>query len=217
MKNIYIFSGLGADERVFQQLDFLDYKMTFIEWIEPYKKESIEHYAKRLIEQITSDKPVLIGLSFGGIMAIEVAKQIETEKMILISTAKTRNEIPFYYRLAGRLGLHKIIPAKLLKSSNFLTNWFFGINSASDRKLLKQILSETDSTFLKWAIDKIVHWKNHTLPENYIHIHGTSDRILPIKFITCDIKINGGGHLMVLNRFEELNKVLKQQFLSIFG
>jgi pimeloyl-ACP methyl ester carboxylesterase len=213
MGNVYIFSGLGADERVFQQLDFSDYRAVFIKWIEPQKRESIEHYAKRLIGQITSDKPVLIGLSFGGIMAVEVAKQINTEKLILIATAKTRNEIPFYYRLAGRLGLHKIMPAKLLKSSNFLTNWFFGVSSTFDRKLLRQILSETDSKFLKWAIDKIVHWKNHTLPENYIHIHGANDRILPVKFITCDVKINGGGHLMVLNHFEELNEILKQQLL----
>jgi pimeloyl-ACP methyl ester carboxylesterase len=213
MKNVYIFSGLGADERVFHRIDFSDYKTVFIQWIEPLEKESIEHYAQRFAGQITSGKPILIGLSFGGMMAIEVAKQINAEKLILISTAKTRNEIPFYFRLVGQLRLHKIIPEKLLKRSNFLLDWFFDVNSIFDRQLLKQILNDSNTKFLKWAIDKIVRWKNHTLPEKYIHIHGTNDRIFPIKFVTCDVKINNGGHLMVLNHSLELNEILKQQLL----
>jgi len=209
MKEIYIFSGLGADEQVFQRIDFPDHRVIFIKWIEPRDRESIENYAQRLIEQISSERPILVGLSFGGMMAIEVAKQINTEKLILIATAKTRNEVPFYFRLAGKLRLHKIVPIKFFRSLDFLTNWFFGVKTSVERQLLKQILSETDSKFFKWAIDKIVHWQNFTLPKNCIHIHGTSDRILPIRFITCDVKVDNGGHLMVLTHSKELNKILR--------
>lgn len=70
MENLYIFSGLGADKRVFNYLDFSKYNTTFIDWINPFENESIEDYAKRLTSQITSEKPILIGLSFGGIMAV---------------------------------------------------------------------------------------------------------------------------------------------------
>ena len=131
-KQLYIFSGLGADERVFQRLDFSDFKTTYIKWIAPYDKETIEHYTTRLLDQITTTNPTLIGLSFGGLIAVEVAKQIDTEKVILIASAKTKNEIPFYYRFAGQLGLHKLLPTRLLKSSNFVTNWFFGTSSTFD-------------------------------------------------------------------------------------
>ncbi len=89
---IYIFSGLGADERAFQRLDFSGYSINFIKWVLPNVKDTIESYATRLLEQIKTKKPILIGLSFGGIMAIEIAKQIETEKVILIASAKTKNE-----------------------------------------------------------------------------------------------------------------------------
>jgi pimeloyl-ACP methyl ester carboxylesterase len=95
-KELYIFSGLGADERVFQQLDFSGFSTTFIKWIVPQDTETIENYATRLLDQITTTKPTLIGLSFGGLIAVEVAKQIDTEKVILIASAKTKNEIPFY-------------------------------------------------------------------------------------------------------------------------
>lgn len=210
-KNIYIFSGLGADERVFQRLKFSGYSITFIKWILPVYSETIESYSARLLDQITTPKPILIGLSFGGLIAVEIAKLIDTEKIILIASAKTKQEIPFYYRWAGHLKLHKLLPIGLLKESNFITDWFFGTSSTFDKQLLKQILNDTDPEFLKWAIDKIVNWKNQTLPNYFKHIHGTADRILPGRFVTFDIEVKNGGHLMTLNKSEELTEIIRRQ------
>lgn len=210
-KRLYIFSGLGADERVFERLDFSGFSVTFIKWIIPLKGESIEQYTTRLLQQVTTTKPVLIGLSFGGLIAVEAAKQIATEKVILIASAKTRKEIPFYYSSAGTIGLHKIVPAGWFKSSNSITNWFFGAGSAFEKKLLRQILQDTDPVFLRWAIDKIVRWSNQTPIQNLFHLHGTSDRILPLRFVQCDATIKNGGHFMTLNKVEEINRVLEQQ------
>lgn len=211
-KQVYIFSGLGADERVFQRLDFTGFNITFIKWIVPQEKETIEQYASRLIQQITTPRPTLIGLSFGGLMAVEVAKQIDTERVILIASAKTKKEIPYYYRLAGKLGLHKLIPTGILKSANFITNWLFGANTSSDKLILKQILIDTDPAFLKWAIDKVACWNNQALIKNIFHIHGTSDRILPLRYlIKCNTTIQNGGHLMTLNKSDELNKIVRKQ------
>lgn len=209
-KELYIFSGLGADESVFQRLDFSGYSTTFIQWIAPIDSETIENYAARLLEQITTTNPTLIGLSFGGLMAVEVAKLIDTEKVLIIASAKTKEEIPFYYRLAGKIGLHKLLPTSLLKSSNFITDWFFGVRSTFDKKVLKEVLHNTDSTFLKWAIDNVVRWKNQTPTNNLFHIHGTHDRILPLTFVKCNLTIENGGHLMTLNKADELNQTLQQ-------
>ena len=208
--HIYIFSGLGADERVFQKLDFTGLTITFIHWTIPQENETIEDYATRLLSQIKTTKPTLVGLSFGGIMAVEVAKQIDTEKVILIASAKTKTEIPFYYRLAGQLKIHRLLPTKLLKKSNFISNWFFGVSSSFDKELLKTILKETNTTFLTWAIDKILGWTNQTELKNLKHIHGTADRILPIRFINCDFKVNNGGHFMTLNKAIELTKLIRE-------
>jgi len=210
-KELYIFSGLGADERVFQRLDFSGFSTTFIEWIVPQDKETIENYATRLLDQIKTTKPTLIGLSFGGLMAVEISKQIDTEKVILIASAKTKKEIPFYYRFAGQLRLHNLLPIRLLKNSNFISNWFFGTSSTCDTQLLKQILIDTDPTFLKWAIDKVARWTNQTQTKNIFHIHGTNDKILPLSFVKCDSTIQNGGHLMTLNKADELNQILRQQ------
>lgn len=209
MKSIYIFSGLGADERVFKYLDFSGFNTTFIQWKQPTKAEPIESYAKRLSKQITTNRPILIGLSFGGIIATEIAKFIDTEKIILIASVKTRQEIPLYYRLAGRLRVHKLLPARLLKRPNFFSYWLFGTQSDEERKMLADILKDTDTKFLEWAIDKIISWTNQVRHRNLKHIHGTADRILPICFVDCDMKVEGGGHFMTLNKSDELNTILR--------
>ncbi|MEA5404462.1 alpha/beta hydrolase [Arcicella sp. DC2W] len=209
MKSIYVFSGLGADERVFKKLDFTGFDVTFIHWITPNSNETIENYALRLIEQIKTNNPILIGLSFGGMMATEVAKLIDTEKIIIIASAKTQQEIPFYYRFAGMLKLHRLIPIVVLKTPNFFSNWLFGTSNKEDKEMLASIMLDTDEVFLIWAIDKIVNWKNDIVHKNLKHIHGTSDRILPYCLVKSDIKVNGGGHLMTLNKAEELTKVIR--------
>ena len=210
MKEIYLLSGLGADHRVLQDLDFSGYKTTYIKWTQPLENESIENYAKRLIEQIKTESPIIIGLSFGGMMAVEIGKLIDTEKIILIASAKNKFEIPSYYRFAGSLGLHKLLPANLMKQPNFISNWFFGTESEKDKVLLVSILHDTDSIFLKWAIDKIVNWQNVIIPSNLKHIHGTSDKILPYKFVSSDIKIDGGGHFMTTNKVKELSSEIRK-------
>jgi len=209
-KHIYVFSGLGADERVFQKMDFNGLTVTFINWEKPNKKETIEEYANKLLRQIKIEKPIIVGLSFGGIMAIEIAKQIDTEKVILIASAKTKTEIPLYYRLAGKIKAHKLLSSSFLKKSNFLSNWFFGVSSIFEKELLKTILNDTDSNFLIWAIDKIVTWTNQTELKNIYHIHGTADKILPICFVKSDYKVENGGHFMTLNKENELSKLIKK-------
>lgn len=210
-KHLYIFSGLGADASVFHKLDFANYHPHFIQWVKPQEDEPIEDYSKRLLAQVPAQQPILLGLSFGGIMAIEVAKQIATEKVIVINSVKTHNELPWYYRLSGRLNLHKLMPASFLKEPGKVTNWLFGVRSYQDEQLLNRILEHTDTIFLKWAIDKIVKWRNSTQPENIYHIHGESDRILPVRYTKPDISIPHGGHLMVLDKAEIINVILRRQ------
>ncbi len=210
-KNIYIFSGLGADERVFVNIDLNEHHPTFIKWIDPLPDETIVAYASRLIPQINKSKPILIGLSFGGMMAVEVSKQIETQKVIIISSAKTFKEIPFYYRIPGMFNIHRWMPVRKLKKFNFITTWFFGTQSKAENKLLLQITKDTDPNYVKWAVDKIVKWQNKQIPANLFHIHGTKDRLLPLRKSQYDKAIEGGGHLMIMNKAAQITEILQQQ------
>lgn len=206
MKELFLISGLGADKRVFNFLDLSLYKIHHVEWIDPDTHESIEKYAERISTQIVKEKPILIGISFGGMIAVEIGKQIETEKIILISSARSKKDLPSNF-LARKLKLHNLIPARFLKKPNAILFWFFGVESKTEKKLLRSIIEDTDEKFLKWAIGKIVNWENEIELKNIIRIHGTSDRLIP--FTTADYKIEDGGHLMIMNRATEIDNIIK--------
>lgn len=209
MNKIYVFSGLGVDKRVFDNIDFGNLDVHFIDWIHPKKNESIEGYAHRISKKIQTNNPTIIGLSFGGMIAVEISKILDVEKLVLIASAKGKNELPMYYRLAGRLKLNLLIPNSIFKKQNVFMNWMFDIKLHSDKKLLKNILKDTDPLFLSWAIDKILNWNNTAYPQKCIHIHGNKDKLIPISNIKADFVIKDGGHFMTVTQSADIEKIIK--------
>jgi pimeloyl-ACP methyl ester carboxylesterase len=124
---IYVISGLGVDQRVFSKIDFGSLDITYLDWITPSRNEPLSIYAKRISAKITAEQPILIGLSFGGMLAMEIAKIITVQRVILLASAKGRDELPVLYRLAGRLKLNVFVPNSLLKTHSFLSDYVFGI------------------------------------------------------------------------------------------
>jgi pimeloyl-ACP methyl ester carboxylesterase len=206
MRELYLLSGLGADRRVFDFIKLPGFNLNHVAWVEPFAHESLGDYAKRLLMQIPTKRPILIGMSFGGMIAIEIGKLIETERIILISSAKTVSDIPLSFRTIGRLGFYKLIPPKYLKSVNPGTHWMFGAKTKEEKELLTKILKDTDEIFLEWAITRIATWRNVTVLKNVIHIHGTNDRILPLT--SADYIIPNGGHFMIVNKADELSRII---------
>jgi pimeloyl-ACP methyl ester carboxylesterase len=206
--NIYCISGLGADYRAFQNLKLPGYQLKHIQWIPISSTESLESYTKKLLLQIEEKNPLLMGLSFGGIIATEMAKQIQTRKVILISSIKSHKELPFYFKWLGKLHFHQMIPNSFFTNTNPITNWLFGAASLADKKLLQNVFRENEPSFLRWCIGAIASWKNHSsIPDTY-HIHGSADRLFPIVFITHYHVIKKGGHLMILNKSFEISKLI---------
>ncbi len=197
-------------EELFDNIDFSKQNVVFVDWIDPIKNESFESYARRISADFEKDA-VLIGLSFGGMLAVEVSKIIPVKKIILIASAKTKNELPKHYRLAGMLKLNKIIPTSVLKTQNFITHWLFGVQTKSEKELMRNILKDTDPHFLSWAINAVVNWENILTPQNCIHIYGTKDHILPFKNVKTDFIIKKDGHFMTVNRSKEIECIIKEQ------
>lgn len=208
MKDIWFISGLGADERAFQFLDFGNWNAHFVQWIQPQKNEPISDYARRLLPQISSENPILVGYSFGGMMAIELSRLIPTAMVIILASVKTNEELPPWFRLAGRTSAYAFVPtAWVLKPMSFYY-WLFGAERSDDKYLLAEIIRATDVKFLAWAMKVITCWQNDFIPSNIIHIHGTADRVLPFRYVDAHIPIEEGGHFMLVNRAAELSQIL---------
>lgn len=210
-REIYFISGLGADWRVFQRLQIEGYRPVHISWDRPRRGESIEAYAQRLLAQVTSENPILVGLSFGGMMAVEMAKLCNPARVVVISSAVTADEIPLYFKVFRWLPLQLVVPFKqLLWAVYGLLHWLFDLDQPDDRSLFKEVLVDTDPHFLKWAMHRVVGWRNQVVPDNLVHIHGGRDRIFPVGRDSAHLVLPEGGHLMVLNQAPAISQLLMQ-------
>jgi pimeloyl-ACP methyl ester carboxylesterase len=211
MQRVYFISGLGADKRIFSFLDLSFCEPVFIDWIAPLPKESLENYSIRLREQITDEHPTVVGMSMGGMIATEMAKHDPEIRAIIIASNKSSAEFPPRFRIGKWLPLYKWIPGSWSKRFMFLSSkWILGAKGAEQKKLLRQITSETDMRFSRWAIDAILRWRNSTAPPNVVHIHGTADRVLPFRRVKADYVIPGGTHVMTLDEHEAISSILKK-------
>jgi pimeloyl-ACP methyl ester carboxylesterase len=210
MKKVYFISGLGADKRVFSFLDLSFCEPVYVDWIEPLKKESLESYALRLRKHIPAKHPIVVGISFGGMLATEMAKADANLKAIIISSNKTADEFPKYLRAGKYFPFYKWMPGKMMKRSAHFIKWVFGKNGKEQKKVYFEIVRDTDPDFVKWAITAILNWKNKEIPKNLIHMHGTADRLLPHRYVKADHLIKGGNHVMPMDSHIEVSALLKE-------
>lgn len=213
---IYLISGLGADERVFQKLDFGNRATTFLPWLLPQKKdEPMQEYLVRFSQNINQkDEIILVGVSFGGMMAVELAKTFRVKKIILISSLKTHHEFSLLLRFLKRIKLYEIIPSYRLRNRfRFLSHYFIGSKTKEEKKALDDLLNNTDERIIDWSVRSVFKWKNEQAPDNLYHIHGTQDRIFPFRYLQQTFPVQGGTHFMIANRADEVSKIM-QMILS---
>ena len=183
--------------------------MVYLTWISPLKNESLPSYALRLAEKINcNEKFSVVGLSFGGMIASEIAQHLHPQHTILISSIPSSTDLPVYFKMAGTLRLHKIFPVSILKRASKIKRLFTS-ETNEDKKMLRQMIMDADDKFIKWALNAVLTWDNKTTPQNILHIHGTKDEVLPKRFTKPTHLVPGAGHLMVMTRAKKINEILK--------
>lgn len=213
--NLYFISGLGADKRIFGKLKLPDhYTIHHIYWVPVLENESIENYCLRLRDQIDQSLPfTLVGVSFGGVIAIELSRLLNPLQTIIISSFCFRSEVPSFYIFINKIRLHRLFPTGILLKPGKIIFWLFGAKNSDEQELLSNILKETDRKFFRWAINQLFLWDNSWKPERLLHIHGKSDKILPYKKIINAILVEGGEHLMVYSKSEIVSWILQDNLL----
>lgn len=215
-KTIYLIPGVGADYRIFQNLEMPEgYEVVHLKWVKHKPEETLPSYVKRLLPQIKKDTtPILIGMSFGGIVAVELSKLVRTEKTIIISSIKHWGERPLKFGLLNTLRLHKFIPGALVARLDFWKQWALGKLTRQDKKMIEEMVEGIDIKFNEWAVDRVIRWKNKDVPENIVHIHGTKDTLFPHYYVDDAHIIEGGTHFMVVNRADEISDIIKRELSS---
>ncbi len=209
-KHLYFVPGLGASTQIFEHLSFDDtYECHFIPWKIPLStKETLSDYAKRMCEEVHHKNSILVGVSFGGIMVQEMSTHITVEKIILISSIKSKHELPKALKIAKVAKIYKLIPTKMVKNIEDYTKYFFGDYLKKRAELYKMYLSVRDPKYIEWAIYNVLHWNQEAALPNTLHIHGTEDQVFPLKYIDGAVEVNKGTHVMILTKAKTIANLI---------
>lgn len=209
---IYLFPGQGADARLFKHLKLPPgYDTVHISYPVPEKRESLPEYAARFMAQIDTTSPfILLGVSLGGMICTELSDTLRALRTIVISSAKTTEELPGRYTFQQDFPLNRMIPKRLTKGGARLLQGIVEPDRKYDKETFKDMLKSKDPLYLKRTVDMIINWERTEYPEQIVHIHGDKDHTIPIKNIDYDILLEGGSHMMILTRAEEINKILAE-------
>jgi pimeloyl-ACP methyl ester carboxylesterase len=213
MQHIYCISGLGADFRIFQHIQIPGALLHPIKWEMPDPDESLPAFALRLSKQIEHADAILLGVSYGGMLATEISKQLVVKKTILVSSNRSPNEFPRYLRMAGRLRLHKLVPYQWVTRFSALNRFIFDTRSKAEELYLKRMmLKDSDILFIKRSVNMIMLWQEdyHNVT-NLLQIHGKKDRLLLPGRVQADYWLEDAGHFMIWNEAKKISDIIHRE------
>lgn len=208
--------GMGANSRIFEKIDLpkAQFEIHYLEWLSPYPDESLADYITRIQHEIKEVNPVLIGVSFGGVIVQELAKRIAVRKTIIISSVRTHTEFPKRMKWAQKLVLYKFFPTGSVNRLEALLKKYSSTKSKERIALFAEYMTVRDANYLDWALKTMLNWKEDHPNPDVIHIHGNKDEIFPIQYIKDSIVVKGGTHAMILIRYRWFNEHLPQLILK---
>lgn len=208
--------GMGANTKIFEKIKLPQerFEMHYLEWIAPLDAEDLIHYTNRIKKHILHPHPVLIGVSFGGIIVQELAKIIPAKKTIIISSVRSNEEFPKRMKFAKATALYKLFPTRWIEEIEQVYKKFSDDKTKNRLEIFNQYMTVRDPKYLDWAFKNVILWKCAVPNPNVIHIHGNKDEIFPIQYIKDAIVIKGGTHAMILIKHKWFNTHLPNLILE---
>ena len=214
--HVYLMPGMAANPSIFEHIKLPEdqFKIHWLEWFMPEPKESLESYAKRMIERIEYDNVVLLGVSFGGILVQEMSKYMKLRTLIVVSGVKSKHELPKRMKVMKFTKAYKLLPTQLVANIDVLAKYAFGETVTKRIELYKKYLSVNDKEYLDWAIENVIEWQQAEPNANAIYIHGDKDMVFPHSCKGDCIVIKGGSHIMIINKYKWFNENLPKLILQ---
>jgi pimeloyl-ACP methyl ester carboxylesterase len=200
---IRLLSGLATDERLFapQLAAFPNLKV--IPWVEARPYESLREYAERLAPLVDPGWPCVVGgASFGGMVALELARLVPAVAVVLIGSVRSPVAFPLRWRVLEPLAY--LGPGVL----RVLAGWGakLPLSAVSVRRLRR--IARPESAFERWGFCAAVRWRPRPLKVPVFHIHGSADGVLLASRTRPDVLVPDGRHALTLSHPTAVNDFL---------
>lgn len=211
---IYVVSGLGADFKVLEKLQFpQQHEVVFLDWMIPDKDESFSDYVVKMADRIDDSEPFyLLGYSFGGIIVQEINMIKKAQKVVILGSIKSDKEKSKLIRAGEITKIPRIMPVSFF--SDRTTTFYSVARKMFDPKnpRITQYFRVRDPYYLKWSVERISEWKFAENPD-VIQILGDKDIVFPIKNSKPNFIIKGGTHLFPATKYKEVSKLFADIFI----
>ncbi|MFP4145460.1 MAG: alpha/beta fold hydrolase [Phycisphaeraceae bacterium] len=222
---LVLFPGLGATCELMQpQLEAFEGEVLCPDWIDPIDRgEPLDHYAHRLsIElapKLDAERPRFLGgVSFGGILAQELARFLPCRAVLVIASVRSSYAVPGRVRTLARM--ESVLPGAIMPVTIRLGDALLGMALGLEReqyRLFRRSTVQGPRHVRAWAERALAGWRSTGVQEGSqppVHqIHGSDDAIFPLDLQrgVPDVVIPGGHHLIQLSHAERVNHFLRER------
>jgi len=219
MAQLIFLPGIGANYLIFSKILVAFPEGKVLPWQPLLGKESLKEYARRWSPSFSQGPYVLVGHSFGGMVALELAKWVNIQSVVLLSSCWDTTVLDSRIRLLEqtsryvpdallRCGLQTLGPSIIARRQGV---------SSEDRPLLVQMIRDLDLPFTRWAGSSVLNWEN-SLPvkekRSYqlFALHGRKDSVIPLVEAPWVEVVEDGRHLLPLTHPDRINTIISKAF-----
>ncbi|HBE70123.1 MAG TPA: hypothetical protein DDW52_18400 [Planctomycetaceae bacterium] len=203
---LLLLPGMSSSYPVFGRVLPLLSESMVIEYPEPVHGDSLCDYAARIAANVSQDS-IVVGVSFGGMLAIEISHVINPAGCVVISSIAHSSEFPNWMKafrvIGGRATTH------LMNSAGHLSNWVPQTCRSNTTAQMTRLAGEK-GRWHRWAIRAVLDWKPPSISTRMLRMHGDADQTFPIRNISADIVIRDGRHALPVSHPSEVAKAIIQ-------
>ena len=223
---LILLPGLGSTSAVYehQRKAFGD-RLETPNFIPHQAGESVAGYAQRWAKQLSRPgdrRPVFLGgVSFGGMLAQEMAMHLQPRPraVFLIASTRVGDSVSGVMQLAELLG--RFVPARSVNRTLPVLKLLFALREGlddDDKRRLMQGAREIDPAMTKWASGAAVGWPGFHPPAGFppIHqIHARHDWVLKAPTNQPGVQwVDGASHLLHMTHAHTVNRFLFDHILA---
>jgi pimeloyl-ACP methyl ester carboxylesterase len=205
---VVLFSGLAADDTLLAAQKSAFPHIIVPRWIPPAADDSLASYCQRFAESLRPlGRCVIGGASFGGVIAMEMARFLDPAAVLLIGSIRGPHQLPRRLALFRPLRpLVPLLPIWALRLSASLVSAVTGEHFLPHTGAIARQYRHVDTDLFRWSVRAGLAWNKPPVVRCPIfQIHGDRDRVLPIKYTQPDTIVRGAGHLVSMTHAPEVN------------
>ena len=197
----YLLPGMAPNYPVYSRLLPLLPNTRVVTYRTPARGDTLVSYARRMAKQFPS-RSIIIGTSFGGVLAQEICRSIQPLACILISTIKHPSELPPQLKLCRIMGGENCVA--MLQLLGTLASVFPRALSTNVTIAARGHLGDAAS-WRYWAMRAILDWRPTSTPiqSPLLHLHGSEDATFPVRYTQPCAVVPGGKHALPVSNPEE--------------